>query len=190
MNVKQQKVIIISGPSGVGKGTVIKTLLDDLKELEVTISATTREPRKNEIDKETYYFMSKKDFDTEIENDAFLEWCNVHGNRYGTLHSETDRILTNKRSVLLEIDTNGAAKVRNRLDKVLSIFIAPPSVDILRERLEARHTEDSETIKRRLLRAKSELKAIDQYDYVVINHHLGQAIQDIKTLLKNEGLIT
>ena len=161
-------LIIISGPSGVGKGSIIAELLEKAPNLKTTISATTRAPREREQHEVDYYFLSTEDFDSKIEKNDFLEWCTVHKNKYGTLKSELSRMGQSGYIVLLEIDTQGAKKIKKQFPQVPSIFISPPSFDTLEKRLRSRSTEIKAQLDTRLERAKTELMDAKEYDYVII----------------------
>jgi guanylate kinase len=176
--VTRKNVVVISGPSGVGKGTIIQKLINHDSNFRVAVSACTREPRQGEIDGETYYFLTKETFKTKAKNNEFVEWCEVHGNFYGTLKSEIESLTENGHICILEIDTQGAKKLRKQLDNCICVFLTPPTMKTLKERLENRKTEDSETIKRRLLRAEEELKEVGDYDYIVINDDIEVAFND------------
>ncbi len=180
-----KKVIVISGPSGVGKTTIYKRLLNDFsRELEFSISATTRKPRENEINGVDYYFITEKEFMKKIEDGEFIEWANVYGNYYGTLKSEIDRILK-KKHCLLDIDVQGGLNVKKIFkDNSFLIFIKPPSMESLRERLYKRHLDDEETIKKRLDFAENEIKHSSSYDFIVINDDLEICYNYIKEKIK------
>jgi guanylate kinase len=177
-------VFVISGPSGVGKGTLINRILEEEANLYLTVSATTRKPRNGEKSGRDYFFLSKESFEEDIEAGKFVEWCEVHGNRYGTYYSEVERFLAEGKNVLLEIDTQGARKIRAGLKGVISILIAPPSLEELRVRLVGRATEDQSIVEKRLLKAEEELADMKYYDYVVVNDNLDEAVQDLLTIFK------
>ena len=183
--MKDKNLVVISGPSGVGKGTIIQKLIDHDSTLKVAVSACTRTPRQGEIDGETYYFLSEEEFKQKIENDEFVEWCEVHGNYYGTLKIEIEKLTDNGHTCILEIDTEGAKKLKERVNDCLSVFLTPPTMQCLRDRLEQRQTEDSETIARRILRAEEELKEVSGYDYVVINDEVSTAFKDTYEIISS-----
>ena len=153
------KVFVITGPSGVGKGTLIAKLLDAVPELELSVSATTRDPRPGEEDGRDYHFLSPDQFREKVDAGEFLEHATYAGNRYGTLRAAVDSCLEQGRSVVLEIEVLGAGQIRDAMPEAVQIFIEPPSADALRERLERRDTDSPEEIEKRLSRAEVELQA-------------------------------
>tara|TARA_E500000178_G_scaffold354389_1_gene423168 strand:- start:803 stop:1375 length:573 start_codon:yes stop_codon:yes gene_type:complete len=180
---KNIKLLIISGPSGVGKGTVINKLLEDLNSIQLAVSATTRKQRINEKDNFDYYFYSKKKFNELIDEGAFLEHCNVHGNKYGTLRSELTKINNNNKICLLEIDTQGAKKIKKNLADTKMIFLKPPSLNSLKERLHKRGTDSSNNIEHRLKNAEDEINEISHYDFVIINDNIGDTVKKIRDFI-------
>lgn len=176
-------IIIISGPSGVGKGTIIEQLRARRPELGLTISATTRKPRVGEKNGVHYYFLSNQEFDQKVENMEFIEWCYVHSDRYGTLKSEVEKHLNQEQSVIIEIDVQGAKKIKKTALPSISIFIKPPSLNTLIDRLKLRQTETESVIRKRLETANIELNAIADYDYVVTNDTLEKAVEAILTII-------
>ncbi|MSR88722.1 MAG: guanylate kinase [Candidatus Margulisbacteria bacterium] len=176
-------VIIISGPSGVGKGTLISQLLERRSGLKLAVSATTRFPRLGEVSGVDYYFMSREEFMVRVERSEFVEWCEVHGNLYGTLKQEIDKTVLAGDNVLLEIDTQGAKKVLSQFDRLVRIFIAPPSELALLNRLRQRDTEDETTLARRLETASQELKEQHLYDYIVVNEVIEDAVQELMSII-------
>ena len=164
-----QNIIVISGPSGAGKGVLIETLLKRVEGLVLAVSATTRLPREHEQDGRDYYFLSQEQFDTYVNEGKFVEFCPVHDCFYGTLIAEFERIHEQGKIALLEIDTQGAAKVKQRYPGAFTVFIAPPDLDILKQRLLLRGTETTQQIERRLKTAEQEMKKIGDYDFVLIN---------------------
>jgi len=178
------RLAIISGPSGVGKGTLVGKILDRVPDIYLSISATTRPPRAGETDGVGYYFMSREDFVRDIENGSFLEWANIYGDLYGTPKAPVDRELGAGRLVVLEIDVQGALQVQDKLGhKADYIFIMPPSSEELAKRLGERRTETDQARKTRLETAEQEIALADRYDYVVINDNLEQAVEQLEDIL-------
>jgi guanylate kinase len=180
------KVFVITGPSGVGKGTLIERLLERIPELELSVSATTREPRTGEIDGRDYHFLSPEEFGRRMEAGDFLEHATYSGNRYGTLREEVERRLAEGRSVVLEIEVQGARQVRDAMPEAVQIFIAPPSAEVLRQRLEGRGTDSPEAIEDRLRTAKTELAAWDEFPHVVVNDEMQKAASELEGLVRDE----
>jgi guanylate kinase len=178
-------VFVITGPSGVGKGTLIRTLLQRVPELELSVSATTRPPRPGEQDGVDYHFLSDAEFDRRVLEGDFLEHAGYSGRRYGTLRSELERRLAERASVVLEIEVQGARQVKEKMPEAKRIFIAPPSEEALRTRLVGRGTDDDEQRERRLATAKSELAAQGEFDTVVINDRLDDAADDLERVVKS-----
>lgn len=180
------KVFVITGPSGVGKGTLIERLLERVPELELSVSATTRPPRSGEVDGRDYHFLSPEEFDRRVEAGEFLEHAGYSGNRYGTLREEVERRLAEGRSVVLEIEVQGARQVRDAMPDAVLVFIAPPDRDALRERLEGRATDSPEAIEERLQTAEMELAAQDEFPHVVVNDEVQKAASELEKLVRAE----
>jgi guanylate kinase len=180
------KVFVITGPSGVGKGTLIERLLERIPELELSVSATTREPRPGEVDGRDYHFMTPAEFESRVKAGDFLEHATYSGNRYGTLRQEVERRLAEGRSVVLEIEVQGARQVREAMPEAVQIFIAPPSPEVLRERLEGRGTDSAGAIEERLRTAEAELEARDEFPHVVVNDDLQKAVSELEALVRSE----
>jgi guanylate kinase len=183
---KEGILFIVSGPSGVGKGTVINEVLKLVPDINLSISYTTRAPRKNETNGKEYFFVSEKEFTSMIEKGEFLEWANVHGNLYGTPKRYIEEKLKNCEDVILEIDTQGARQVKKTFPDGVFIFILPPSIDELLRRLYKRGTESEEVIKLRLSNAREELKEWKWYNYTVVNESVSMTGEIIASIIKAE----
>lgn len=179
------KLIIISGPSGVGKTTLRKEAIKDIPNLSYSVSATTRKPRNDEENGIDYYFLTEKEFKENIEKNNFLEYEEVYnGLYYGTLKNIVDEKLKNGINVILEIDVNGALNIKKNQECTL-IFVAPPSKESLEKRLIARNSDNEEKLRERLAKAEYELSFQNKYDYIVINNDLEQAKKDLKEVITN-----
>ena len=184
--MRKGKFIIISGPSGVGKGTICNVLLKELNAW-YSVSMTTRNIREGEVDGINYYFISKDEFKKRIDDGLLLEYNIYNDNYYGTPKDKVLEKLEEGVDVILEIEVNGARNIKKIFPDALLIYIAPPSMEILKERLIGRGTEDLETIEKRLRIAEVEMKQVDFYDYVIVNDDLDKAISDVKrVILKNK----
>jgi guanylate kinase len=181
------KVFVITGPSGVGKGTLIERLRERIPELELSISATTREPRPGEEDGRDYHFLSPEEFRGRLEAGDFLEHASYSGNYYGTLRSEVEQRVRSCHSVVLEIEVQGARQVRDALpDDAVLIFIAPPDESVLRERLESRATDSQDAIEQRLRTAEVELAARSEFPLEVVNDDLQKASSQLERLVREQ----
>jgi guanylate kinase len=170
-------VLVVTGPSGVGKGTLIRELCRHFPDLRLSTSATTRTPRSGEEDGRDYHFLSPEEFDRRVAAGDFLEHATYAGNRYGTLRSEVE-----EGPVVLEIEVQGARQVRAALPEAVQVFIAPPSKEVLRERLIERGTDSPETIRARLARAEEELAAQEEFPHVIVNDDLDGAVRELVEL--------
>ena len=181
-------LIIYSGPSAVGKDTILHELLKDEElNLALSVSMTTRSPRSGEVDGKDYFFVSQERFKQAIDNNELLEYACYVDNYYGTPLAYVEKNRNEGKNVILEIEMDGAQKVRNMVkDRVISIYIVPPSIEELERRLKGRNTDSPEIIEKRLLKAKEELKKVDTYDYVVTNDELPRAIEEIRSIIKKE----
>ena len=180
------KVFVITGPSGVGKGTLIEKLLERIPELELSVSATTREPRPGEEDGRDYHFLSEAEFERRVEAGDFLEHATYSGNRYGTLREAVESRLAEGRSVVLEIEVQGARQVRAAMPEAVLIFIAPPDPAALRRRLEGRGTDTPEAIERRLRTAELELEARVEFPHVIVNDDVQKAASELEKLVREQ----
>ncbi len=179
-------MFVITGPSGVGKGTLIERLLERVPRLELSISATTREPRPGEADGREYHFLSPEEFRRRVEAGEFLEHASYSGNHYGTLREEVERRLREGRSVVLEIEVQGARQVRDAMPEAILIFIAPPDESVLRERLEGRGTDSQEAIEQRLRTAEVELAARTEFPQEIVNDDLQKSALELEKLVRGE----
>jgi guanylate kinase len=178
------KVFVITGPSGVGKGTLIKGLLQEVPELEMSVSATTRKPRPGERDGVDYHFLSPEKFSEHVAAGDFLEHASYSGHRYGTLRSEVERRIREGRPVVLEIELQGARQIRAAMPEAVPVFIAPPSPDALRARLIGRGTDTPQQVETRLQTAERELEAQPEFSHVVVNDRLGQATAELAAIVR------
>lgn len=183
------RLIVFSAPSGCGKGTMLAEILKD-NSFRCSVSTTTRQPRKGEIDGVNYFFISKEEFEKKVSNDEFLEHAEYCENFYGTLKTEVDSYLDKGINVILEIEVQGAMKVRELRPDALFVFIAPPSVNELRRRLNKRGTETQEVIESRIAAAVTELPYMDKYDYIIVNDALEDAVSDFFAVIRSEKLKT
>jgi len=177
-------VFVITGPSGVGKGTLIRALRDLVPELELSTSATTRHPRAGEADGVDYHFLARDEFDRRVAEGRFLEHATYSGNRYGTLRSEVEERVARGVPVVLEIELQGARQVRATLPEAVQIFVAPPDPADLRRRLEGRGTDDEATIAARLAVAEDELAARDEFPHTVVNDDIDRAAADLAAIVR------
>ncbi len=177
-------VFVITGPSGVGKGTLIRGLLERMPELELSVSATTRAPRPGERDGVDYHFLSPEQFQAHVERGEFIEHASYSGNRYGTLRSELERRLEAGAPVVLEIEVQGARQVRAAMPEAVAVFIAPPSAGALRARLVGRGTDAPEQVDVRMATAQRELEARSEFAHVIVNDRLEQAISELEGIVR------
>ena len=178
------QVFVITGPSGVGKGTLIRALRDRMPELELAVSATTRRPRAGETQGEDYWFLTDDEFARRVEEGDFVEHAEYSGRRYGTLRSELERRIGEGHPVLLEIEVQGARQIRRTMPEALQIFIAPPSADVLRTRLVGRGTDDPDEVEARLRTAHAELAAQDEFGEVVVNDRMEDAVAKLEGIVR------
>lgn len=180
------KLFVVSGPSGAGKGTICKKILDQERNIELSVSMTTRAPRKGEINDVHYSFVEKNEFEKLIQEGGFMEYANVYGNFYGTPRAKVIELLEKGVDVILEIDVQGALQVKQNYPEGVFIFILPPSLEELKRRIIGRGSETEETLTRRLGEALNEISHIDNYDYKVINEDLDVAIDRVRSIITAE----
>ena len=180
-------LIVVSGPSGAGKDTICNRVVEEMKNTRVSVSMTSRPPRGNEKEGKDYYFVTKEQFEEKIKNDEFLEYAVVHSNNYyGTPKANIEKDLNKGINVILVIDIQGALKIQERLKEALFIFIVPPSMEILKERLIKRNTETKDKILERFKTAYKEINEYKKYNYVVVNDKVDVAVDKIKSIIKAE----
>ncbi|MBO5853075.1 MAG: guanylate kinase [Clostridia bacterium] len=182
------RLVIISGPSGSGKDTILKRVLEILPEIKFSISSITRPMRPGEVEGEKYNFVSKEYFEDMIKNDMLLEYNNYVGNYYGTPKAPVEKVINEGGEIILEIDVNGQKNVKSQVESSLSVFIMPPSVEVLRERLIGRGTDSAEVIEKRMKTAIFEMECAKNYDYIVINDDLEKAVEDFVTIIKADRM--
>ena len=181
-------LIVLSGPSGTGKGTVCKALLKKHPEIALSVSCTTRPPRAGEVHGTHYFFMDREDFEKRIAEGAFLEYANVFSNFYGTPRGFVEETLAQGKDVLLEIDVQGALQVKESAPDGVFIFLIPPSMEELEKRIRSRATETEEKIRERLGKANAEMSLMDKYDYVIVNDEVDRVVEKIEAILTAERL--
>jgi guanylate kinase len=182
-------LMIISSPSGAGKTSLCERLLADETQLSMSVSATTRAPRPGEVDGKHYHFVEEARFDQMIKAGAFLEWAQVFGHRYGTPHAPVELLLSQGRDVLFDIDWQGTQQVRDRIEKdVVAVFILPPSMQVLGDRLRGRGKDSAEIIESRMAKAADEISHWPEYDYVLINEDFDSCLSQLKNILAAERL--
>ena len=180
------KVIVIVAPSGAGKTTIAQRLLKEYPQIKFSVSATTRPPRKGETDGQDYYFLDEDEFDQKVDDNQFLEWEFYSGNKYGTLRSEVDKLVESGYFPLLDIEVKGALNVQKLYNSgVVSIFIEPPSMDELANRLSNRGSETDKSLSKRLKRAEMEMKYADHFDHSVVNDDLETAYAEVKEIIES-----
>ena len=183
---KKGLLVVVSGPSGAGKGTICKNFMELNKEMLLSISSTTRNPRENEIDGVNYNFITKQDFEDLIGTDSLLEYVHVFGNYYGTPKKWVLECIEKGKDVLLEIEIVGAMKVKEKYPDAILVFVLPPSLKELKNRIITRGTETIEQIENRMARAMQEIKTIEKYDYFIFNDNLTRAVDDVEAIISAE----
>ena len=182
--MRRGRLIVISGPSGAGKSTLIRQALAEIPELAYSVSATTRKPRKGEVDGRDYIFLSREEFERWIEEERFLEWAEYSGNLYGTPEAKVEESLAEGRSIILEIELQGARKVREKRPDAVMVFVRAPSLEETRKRLEGRATEDVEALERRMTTALGEVAAMSEFDREVVNGDRSRAREDMISTIR------
>jgi len=175
-------LFVITGPSGCGKSTLVKRVLNDVMNVDFSVSHTTRKKRDSEVEEKDYYFVSEEKFKNMIEEDMFAEWAVVHGDYYGTSRREIEKKATLK-DLLLDIDVQGAEQIKERHKKAVFVFVLPPGFKALRKRLEKRGQDTAAVIKKRLAVAKKEIRAYHMFDYIIINDKLDEAVEELKSVI-------
>ena len=185
---KQGILIVLSGPSGTGKDTVLREVVSKDRTLNLSVSVTTRLPRAGELDGKDYYFISEKQFLNMAQEGKFLEYAKYCGNYYGTPFSEVDGLLDNGKDVILEIEIDGGCQVKKKCPEAVSIFIIPPSMKVLRERILSRGIDNINNLEDRLKTAKKELDFANKYDYIVVNDNLEECVLNILSIINSERM--
>ncbi len=183
----KKKLFVLSGSSGVGKGTVISGFLKRNPSYSLSISCTTRKMRPGETEGVNYFYLTREEFEKSVQNGEFLEWAEFAQNLYGTKRAFVEKCLNNGKDLILELETIGALKVKNQMPDAVLIFIAPPSFEELEHRLRNRHTEDEETIQKRLSEVRAEIERSKKYDYVIVNDEVDRAIAELEKIIKDEA---
>ena len=183
MKRKQGLLFVVSAPSGAGKTSLCLAITETLEKLTHSVSTTTRKPRSGEIDGRDYYFVSEKRFREMIEAGDFAEWAEVHSHLYGTSRRGLDVMVSKGRDVILDIDTQGAKQIKAKYATAVFIFIMPPSLDILEERLRNRKSDNEDEIKRRMQRSREEIKEYAMYDYLIINRDFDRALTELRSIV-------
>ena len=179
-------LIVISGPSGAGKGTICKELIEKHDNIYISVSATTRLPRLGEVNGVNYYFLTKDEFKDKVENNGFIEYANVHGNYYGTPKLNVEKMLNEGKNVILEIDIQGALQVKENFEEGVFIFILPPSMEELKRRIIKRGSETEESLMTRFKNAYKEINYVSKYNYAVVNDTLDLAVSKVEAIINAE----
>lgn len=182
-------LVVVSGFSGAGKGTVMKRLLEKYMDYALSVSATTRNPREGEVDGREYFFRTKEEFEKLIEEDALIEYAQYVGNYYGTPRSYVEEQLSQGKNVILEIEIQGAMKVKEKIPEALLVFVTPPTVEELKNRLVGRGTETEDVIADRLARAAEEAEGMGEYDYILVNDDLEECVENLHQIIRSEPAV-
>ncbi len=185
---RQSFIIVISGPSGVGKSSIVERLLERCDDISLSVSMTTREPREGERDGESYFFVTESEFTRRRDAGELLEWAAVHGNLYGTPGRHVDEQIEANCRVLLEIDVQGGMTVKEKRPDAVLVFLLPPSLEELERRLRGRGTDDEAVVRRRLKNARWELGFYNTYDYLVVNEEIAPCVDDVLCIIRSESL--
>ncbi len=183
---KKSLIVVISAPSGAGKTTLCKRLLQNSPSFTCSVSFTTRHPRKNEIEGVDYYFVSPTEFQKMIEDRKFVEWAKVHEQLYGTSANLLNKAIEAEKDVVLEVDVKGGTQIKKNYPQAVLIFLLPPSWQELEKRLKSRRTEDYERVKERIMQAKKEIEYAPYYDYLIINNDINRALDDLTAIIRAE----
>lgn len=186
MKRREGTLFVVSAPSGAGKTSLCKAITDSMENLTHSVSCTTRSPRPGEIDGRDYFFVTKERFQAMVDAGDFAEWANVHANFYGTSRRVLDDMVRQGIDVILDIDTQGAAQIKARFPGAVFIFIMPPSLDILEERLRSRKSDREEEISRRMQRAREEIRDYTRYDYIIVNRDFDRALSELRSIVTAE----
>ena len=182
------RLLIVSGPSGSGKDTILKKVFERMPEIKFSISSITRPMREGEVEGEKYNFVSVECFEEMIKNDQLLEYNNYVGNYYGTPKAPVDKVIAEGGEIIIEVDVNGQRNIKNVVDSALSIFIMPPSFEVLKARLSGRGTDSKEVVEQRMQAALGEIACAKNYDYIVVNDDLEEAVEDFINIIKTDRL--
>ena len=185
MIIKRGKLLVFSAPSGAGKSTIVRSVLNKFPELAFSISATTRERRETEKEGKHYFFISENEFKKKIEQNEFVEWEKFYDYYYGTLKSHIENLLDEGKNVVLEVDVKGALEIKKVYPDSVLVFVMPPSFDILKDRLVKRNTESQEDLKKRLERVELELSYKDHFEHIIVNDDLNYALEEAENIIKN-----
>ena len=180
-------LFVISGPSGAGKGTLVKALIEQVPDAWLSVSATTRKPREGEVDGKHYHFLSNDQFDDLVRQDGFLEWAQVHSNKYGTPRAQVEQAIAEGKQAILEIDVQGAFQIKEKIPQSMLVFIEPPSLEILEERLRGRGTETEDVIAARMSVATMELLEKIKYDIAIVNDDLDVAAKELVDFVEKQA---